>query len=339
MNATESIPAGLRKVAPFPPVAARLLALLSQHEFEIKEVAELISSDPTFTARLLQCVNSYEFGLEQTVSNVRQAVGLVGRDRTRQVAVTHAMAAYTKGAPRTEELRRCWQHMIATAVLAEEIAEACGEFTKVAFTAGIVHDIGRIALLVAYPREYERLVQGAPQRCLDLLDFEREEFGLDHAEAGRLLAERWGLPEEFQVIAGRHHDPSDGSELDLLRVVHLACRLAEILGYDIVHPLVAQDANVVLAELPSRARARFNKTPEELCARIEERLLQYDSDSSDNALETSLPESVRIELDEPEPASSFEATHESESGGRIRIIVGTITVLAAVVAMLAWLTR
>src|SRR5437588_4284509 len=231
MIATESIPAGLRKVAPFPPVAARLLALLSQPEFEIKQVAELISSDPTFTARLLQCVNSYEFGLAQTVSDVRQAVGLVGRDRTRQVAVTHAMAAYTKGAPRTDELRRCWQHMIATAVLAEEIAQACGEFTKVAFTAGIMHDIGRIALLVAYPNEYERAIQSAPARCLDLLDFEREEFGLDHAEAGRLLGVQWGLPAEFQVIAGRHHDPSDGSELDLLQIVHVACRMAGMLGY------------------------------------------------------------------------------------------------------------
>jgi HD-like signal output (HDOD) protein len=94
MNPPVIIPAGLKKVPPFPPVAARLLALLAQPDVKVKEVAELISTDATFTGRLLQCVNSYEFGLSYPVSDVKQAVALVGLDRTRQVTISHATAAY-----------------------------------------------------------------------------------------------------------------------------------------------------------------------------------------------------------------------------------------------------
>jgi len=166
---------------------------------------------------------------------------------------------------------------------------------------------------VAYPQEYERVIRGAAEQSLDILDFEREEFGVDHAEAGRALAERWGLPLDLRVIAGRHHDPSEGSELDLLRIVHVACRLAEILGYDIVHPLAPQDVDTVLAELPARARARLKKTPAELCAKIEQRILEFDSDNGDKP-PSALPvmTTATSEELETEPEPGLEATLETE---------------------------
>ena len=340
MNPPVIIPAGLKKVPPFPPVAARLLTLLAQPDVKVKEVAELISTDATFTGRLLQCVNSYEFGLAYPVSDVKQAVALVGLDRTRQVTISHATAAYAKGAMRTAELRRCWQHTVATAVLSEEIAHACDAFTNVAFTAGIMHDIGRLALLVAYPQEYERVIRGAAEQSLDILDFEREEFGADHAEAGRVLAERWGLPLELRVIAGRHHDPSEGSELDLLRIVHVACRLAEILGYDIVHPLVKQDVDSVLAELPDRARARLKKTPAELCAKIEQRILEFDSDNGDKPPQSSLPTVTTPE--ELDAVPELETTYETEiippgPSRMARYAIAAVAVaLAALSVVLLW---
>jgi HD-like signal output (HDOD) protein len=116
---------------------------------------------------------------------------------------------------------------VAPAILADQIAKACGAFVDVAYTAGIIHDIGRLGLLVAYPREYETIIRDAAERYLDLLDFECEQCGVHHAEAGRILAERWDLPAELRVIAGRHHDPCEGGDLDLLRIVHVACRLAD----------------------------------------------------------------------------------------------------------------
>jgi putative nucleotidyltransferase with HDIG domain len=288
MNRSTTVAAGLKKVPPFPPVAAKLLGLLSSPEVEVNEVAELIGSDPTFTARLLQRVNSIQFGLASPVTSVPQAVALLGLDLTREVTLWHAMSAYTKGALGTEELRRCWQHTVATAVLAEEIAQACGAFTNVAYTGGLMHDIGRLGLLVAYPKEYERVIRDAAERCVDILDFEHEEFGLDHTEAGRLLAERWDLPAEIGLIAGRHHDPCEGAELDLLRIVHVACRLAVTFGYDVARPLGEMDFDAVLADLPAGARERLGNARTELCARIEERILEFGSDKESVPPEESL---------------------------------------------------
>lgn len=273
-----TISASLKKVPPFPPVAAKLLNLLSNHTVDTNEVADLIGSDATFTARLLQRVNSAEFGFASEVTNVRRAVALLGHDTTRRITLAHATAAYSQGGLRTEAMRRCWQHSVATAVIAEEIAAACNVYAGVAFTAGVMHDIGRLGLLVAYPEEYERVIRTAAERSLDVLDFEEEEFGAHHAEAGRLLAESWGLPAELCVIAGRHHDRCEGTELDLLRIVHVACRLADTVGYDVVQPLSSSQASDVIAELPAPARERLDWNPEAVCQQIEQRIQEFGSE-------------------------------------------------------------
>lgn len=282
------VASGLKNVPPFPPVAAKLLGLLSNSSVPTREVANLIGSDATFAARILQRVNSAQFALETPVSNVQHAVALLGIDQIRQITVIYATRLYSKEAVKTEDLRRCWRHMVATAVLAEIISEACGEYSSAAFTAGMIHDIGRLALLIAYPDEYERLISNAAERCMDVLDYETEEFGMHHAEAGRMLTELWGLPEEFAGITGRHHDQWEGGELDLVGIVHLACKLADVLGYDFVRPLVQQDISSVLAHLPPKARERLQVKPEDLCAHIEERINEFDSPEASLPAESSL---------------------------------------------------
>ena len=103
-----------------PPYVAKLLAVLANPDADVRKVAQLIGSDATFSARLLRCVNSYEFGLASPVTNIQQAVAIAGLDRTRKITLTQAAAAYTQGALRAGEVRRCWQHSVATAVLADE---------------------------------------------------------------------------------------------------------------------------------------------------------------------------------------------------------------------------
>jgi putative nucleotidyltransferase with HDIG domain len=305
-----TISASLKKVPPFPPVAAKLLSLLSNPAVDTNEVADLIASDATFTARLLQRVNSAEFGFVSDITNVRRAVALLGLDVTRQITLAHATAAYAKGGLKAGSMRSCWQHTVATAVLAEEIAEACDAFANVAFTAGIMHDIGRLGLLVAYPEEYERVIFNAAERSVDVLDFEEEQFGAHHAEAGRLLAERWGLPSEMAVIAGRHHDPCDGAELDLLGIVHVACQLADVLGYYVVKPLSQAKVGDVIAPLPAPARARLGQAPAELCQRIEQRLQEFGSEPADAPPEETLALlASACATHDPEPATNVEAAN------------------------------
>ena len=135
MNTCDStIPEGLKKVPPFPPVAARLLTLLSSPDVEVADVAELIRSDATLSAKMLRCINSAAYGLGRPVNDVRQAVALMGFERTRQITAMCATAAYAKGSRSNSELQASWQHSMATAILATEIATSCDAFAKVAFT-------------------------------------------------------------------------------------------------------------------------------------------------------------------------------------------------------------
>jgi HD-like signal output (HDOD) protein len=245
----------LSVVPPFPPIATRLLDMLARTAVNIKDLADVISSDPMFTGRILQHANSAEFGLQQPIRSIRHALTTLGIDATRRITIAAATGAYSKVALRTADLRRCWEHTVATAVLSEEIAVRCGSFTESAYSGGIMHDIGRLGLVVAYPSLYEKTLRHAAEHCIDLLDHEREVFGMDHAEAGCLLTARWKLPEDFQIIAGRHHDPCEGTELTLLRIVHVACRLADYFHYDVTQPLKTLDYAEVVAELPERVHA------------------------------------------------------------------------------------
>ena len=314
-RSADVVSAALKKVPPFPPVAAKLLQLLTNPSVDLGEVAELVSTDATFTARLLQRVNSAQFSLASPVTNIKQCVAFLGIDLTRHVIVSHATAAYVEGALGTQELRRCWEHTVATAVLAEEVAHACELHTQAAFTAGIMHDIGRLGLLVAYPADYERVIRDSAARCIDLLDFEEQEFGLDHAAAGRILAEQWGLPTELGVAAGRHHDPPDGSGLDLLQIVHVACQLADALGYDVVSPLKPVAVSEILSALPVRAQERLSGDGSALRTRIDEEISRYSSAEAAPPPEESLALLAPLEA-EPEvavePASEAPVIEEPE---------------------------
>ena len=325
---------GLSKVPPFPPIAARLLVLLADESVDLGEVADLVGSDPTFSARVLQCANSIEFGPAHRVKDVRSALNFLGLDQTRQVTVTLATRAYSKGALGTAALRRCWEHTVATAILADQVARACRAFTDAAYTAGIIHDIGRLGLLVAYPREYESIIHDAAARCLDLLDFESEQFGVHHAEAGRILSERWGLPEEFRIIAGRHHDRSEGEELDLLRIVHIACRLADALGYEITRPLVQEEIGDILAELPESARERLQGGKDELRALIEQRIRAYNGIEGENAVEPSRPDEDPVQ-EEAEPPLVESRSRLSGLGPSIALAL-LIAVVAAFLLLRQW---
>lgn len=333
---------GLSKVPPFPPIAARLLALLANESVSIHELEELVGSDAMLSARLLRCVNSIEFGLAHPVADVGHALALLGVDQTRQITVTLATAAYAKGALRTAALRRCWEHTIATAILSDQIAQACRKFTDIAYTAGIIHDIGRLGLLVAYPRQYERIIREAAGRCLDLLDFEAEQFGVHHANAGRILAERWRLPEELRVVAGRHHDPSEGEEVDLLRIVHVACRLADVLGFDVSRPLVPKAFDEVLAELPDRVRERFQASPDELRARIEQRIrANHDSgveDPGERSVhgEEAATEEVEAALTEPDPLTVESSPIASRLSARLVVALLIALVLTGMLLRGRW---
>ncbi len=272
--------------------------MFARETVQLRDIADLIARDPTFSARILQCANSVEFGLHSEITNIRQALTMLGLDRARSLTVSLATAAYMRPALAASELQRCWKHTVACAILSQEIANECGTQKEHAYTGGILHDIGRLGLLVAYPREYEAVVRHAAVHSLDLLDYEREHFGVDHCEAGRFLAHRWNLPEIFRLIAGRHHDRLDNPELDLLTIVNYACRASDALGFEVTTPLRPLSLEDTLSGLPPSIVQRLIDRQDDIVAKVEQHVAFFDLGAQPVAPNVDPTETVRHELED-----------------------------------------
>ena len=222
-----------------------------------------------------------------------------------------------------------------------------------------------------FPAGAINVVTHAPGEAVPIADefFERPEVRCINftgsSATGRMLAERWGLPVEMAVIAGRHHDACEGIELDLLRIVHVACRLADVLGFDVVKPLAPSSADAVLAELPPGARLRLTQAPEELLKRIEERIREFGGETTEIQPEHALAMLASAATEHepeasvsPEPVASPEAgvskdpstnqavapdpepvESEKRPNWSRAIVLGVVMGLAAAAALAYWMLR
>jgi len=137
-----------------------------------------------------------------------------------------------------------------------------------AYTAGLLHDIGRLALIASQPAQYVKLLLAAEENPCDVLERERQVFGVDHCEAGRWMAEAWKLPKEFAAVTSRHHAEPDAGKSDIVVLVHRSCLFADTLGFAAVRPLRPRSFEEVLSGLPEHERMRFSPEPAELTLKI-----------------------------------------------------------------------
>ncbi len=271
----------LLKIPAFPPIAIRLLRLLANENIAIGEILELLRADPAFSAEMLRQANSALFGFSSQISSLQHALVVLGLRRVRTLTMTVATGIYVRKTLQIGELRRCWRHTLACALLAEELARACLAHVDLAYTAGLLHDIGRLGLLVAYPEEYSGFVRTASEKAagpepFDFLDYERLVFGRDHCQAGTWLVGQWKLPQEFAQITGRHHDPPCGNEMELLGLVYLGCQLADALGFYVVDTGRFLSFEEIRSALPEPAQHRLASDADALRELVEKRIQSYD---------------------------------------------------------------
>ena len=261
----------LSLLPPLPAVALKVLEELSHEDFATGKVVQWIEADPAFTAELLRVANSAMYGSSCQIRTVPRAAMTLGADFVKALAITVAMRIYLKTALRLPILRRCWRHGLACGILAEELSLATRADVGAGYTAGMLHDIGRMGLLATYPAEYAGLLGAPVEHSVDLLQRERELFEVDHCQAGEWLARKWKLPPELETIAARHHEEPD-QDASTLNTVRLACRLADALGFSVLPGASCDEYLSLVARLSSEARARFPDGFEYLKAMIVRRI-------------------------------------------------------------------
>jgi len=254
------------QLPPFPAIALKALNLIAGRDTSLLELCEMIRPDPAFSTAILKIANSPLVAFSRNISSVVQASMLLGFQRLKSVVITVGLRAYLHG-PVAPLLQSCWQHSVACALIAERAAANGGFDRDFAYTAGIMHDIGRVAMVATEPKLYAQMIEKEAAEPRDLLPREKELFGVDHSEAGGSLVKLWKLPDAFLEIALRHHDFS-GQMGGMTSIVAHSCAMADSLGFGMMKYRAGRSYEETLSALPEAARKGFPKEAEASAAEI-----------------------------------------------------------------------
>jgi putative nucleotidyltransferase with HDIG domain len=213
--------------APSPSVV-RLLELLAQPDADTDEMIKIVRQDGVMSAKLLGLCNSAAYGLAAPVSSIEQAVLLLGQLELHRMVVSvgfsRALSPAMVGYAMQDGV--LWRHSLLTAYTAVAVtALAKHNFVdpSIAYTAGLIHDIGKIVITQALtPERQTHMRQLIDFGAKSLLEAEREVVGCDHAEVGAALLHQWGLPEVLVEAVGHHHQPVSQPKVQLSAIVHVA---------------------------------------------------------------------------------------------------------------------
>ena len=266
------IPGKLCNLPPCEPIAAKLLQLSADEDCDIGSLTDVIKADPAISTEILRLANSPLFGAISRFHTVGNAIVFLGVDRTKSMAFTVAMKSYMQNTLGTPAVKQCWLHSLACAQLAEELAGMYGMRKDWAYTAGLMHDIGRLGLIKAYGVEYMPLLTTEYETLKDSLREEQRLFGFDHCKAGAWLTRVWNFPEELSTTAECHHEVFAAQEHDLLPVVQLSCQLADSLNFEAIRYQDRLNYTEILAQLPEDLRARFRFSFAELQEKISQKV-------------------------------------------------------------------
>lgn len=234
MDKIDELLDGMDSLPPAPQILPRLLEALAEPDSDLDPVVELISLDPAFTAKLLETCNSAFFGGATPVSDVHGALNRLGFKAVYQVIAAVSAAQFLHPSqPTCLDAGELWRHSVTVALAAQLVAEDFGLETGLLYTAGLLHDVGKVVLDEAYKAEYARLMAGNGPMGRRLAEQEKAQFGADHAQVGGRLLRRWKFSSQLVASVEFHHDPSAAGDAGrLAAAVDLADVLAHSIGSD-----------------------------------------------------------------------------------------------------------
>lgn len=238
MATIEQILKSLDRLPAIPVSVTQLIAKLMAPEDEVggESTADIVSRDSALTTDVLRAANSAALGFKTPATSIMEALSRVGENQLLKIALAHASHS-ALGVPVEEyglEQGEAWLGALAGAFAAEEISKATGQADpNVAFTAGLLRDIGKLAMGLVVP-PYELIGLLSTDADTDVIEREQAAFGFDHAQVGAALGRSWGLPEELMNSIRFHHSPpTDEYAAPIHDVVHCGDHLALLLGYGV----------------------------------------------------------------------------------------------------------
>ncbi len=217
----QELPAHALKLPSLPEVVNYLTRSLSDEKADADTISHHINSDPAIVARLLAAANSAASGLTTRILSTRQAFLVLGVDRIVNIILASALAYRYDIRHSGFDARLLWRHSLGVATCARVIAEQTGSDPDLAFTSGLLHDIGQLLMYITNPACYLQTIERHQRDDISLPEAERAVYGYDHADAGKALAIAWNLPHEIIDAIAAHHSPDETSS-EIGNLIHVS---------------------------------------------------------------------------------------------------------------------
>jgi signal transduction histidine kinase/HD-like signal output (HDOD) protein/CheY-like chemotaxis protein len=214
----------------------QVLELTMQDEIDIDKLSRLIETDPALTAKILNLVNRASRNIARHITTVHQAISMLGLTTLRCSLLGVITQEYiTGGDQATRRMQKeIWTHSLVCGIAAHLIAEKTyPELRHEAFVAGIVHDIGKILIMLALPEQSRTIQAELDRHQSDLITLELNTLNCSHTQAGKWLAQKWSLPQGLTDVIFYHHQPAHSLPLLQTKTVLLhIVMLADLMAHD-----------------------------------------------------------------------------------------------------------
>lgn len=212
------------KLPSLPVLILEILESINNDQIDIRALVKKISQDQSLVARVMRVANSPFYGLSRQIDSIEQAVIVLGFNSLLGLVTAASIIHTFPPMPKNFDQTEFWRHSVCVAVWAKILAAHFGFKPETAFTAGLLHDIGKLVVVV-YFQDGFKLIQKSVAEGMRLRDAERHVVGMDHAMLGRKVAEHWHFPLEICQAIETHDNPLKSSSAtnfyDIIYVANL----------------------------------------------------------------------------------------------------------------------
>ena len=222
----EELARKVQQLPTLPTVYFRVTELMNDPNSSAAEIGEVVAHDQAIAARLLRVINSSFYGFKERISSVTCAMTMIGFRGLRELILTLTALPILRrgGNDKAFDDRTFWAHAVGCAAGARSAARLLrvGD-PEEAFTAGLLHDIGKLAEYWFLKEEFVALLERAHDENEPIFVLERDSFGFTHADLGRMLAEKWQFPDRLVDVISNHHTPAGSTRFPReAAIIHLA---------------------------------------------------------------------------------------------------------------------
>ncbi len=241
MSRIDAILAKIGGIQPLPNTVLRLVTVVNDPSSTVNDIVEVIKYDQAVTGQILRICNSAYFGLSREVRSLNEAIRYLGMIKVLQlVMAVHANALLSRQQPGYELAPgMLWKHSVAVALAASAFAErmALDKHVSTAFTAGLLHDVGKVVLSEHVAADFAKIMKLVANDKVSFIEAEQAVLGISHCEVGAKVARTWQLPEQITQCIQLHHSPNEvdppDAVLDAVYLGNTVCLMTGVgLGTD-----------------------------------------------------------------------------------------------------------